>query len=80
MRKRVAVLGATGSIGRQALDVIASDPDLELVAASSGSTPIERLAPLTQVGGDATELLERAEPDIVLNGIVGFAGIHATLR
>ena len=59
--------------------MIDAKPELELVAASSGSTPIDGLAPLTQVGGDATELLERAEPDVVLNAIVGFAGIHATL-
>src|SRR6185503_6052657 len=76
---RVALLGATGSIGRQALDVIAATPELELVAASSGSTPIDGLAPLTQVGGDPTALLDRAEPDVVLNAVVGFAGIHATL-
>ena len=31
-------------------------------------------APHTQVGGDLTELLERAEPDVVLNAVVGFAG------
>jgi 1-deoxy-D-xylulose-5-phosphate reductoisomerase len=76
---RVALLGATGSIGRQALEVIAGHPELELVAASSGSTPLDGLAPLTQVGGDPTELLERAQPDLVLNAVVGFAGIHATL-
>jgi 1-deoxy-D-xylulose-5-phosphate reductoisomerase len=76
---RIALLGATGSIGRQALEVLASNPSLELVAASSGSTEIEGLAPLTQVGGDPTELLERAEPDVVLNAIVGFAGIGATI-
>ncbi|MGE5692018.1 MAG: 1-deoxy-D-xylulose-5-phosphate reductoisomerase [Pseudomonadota bacterium] len=76
---RVALLGATGSIGRQALEVVAANPELELVAASSGSTPIDGLAPLTQVGGDPTELLERAAPDVVLNAIVGFAGVHATL-
>ena len=76
---RVALLGATGSIGRQALEIVAASPELELVAATSGSTPIEGLAPLTQVGGDPTELLERAEPDVVLNAIVGFAGIRATL-
>jgi 1-deoxy-D-xylulose-5-phosphate reductoisomerase len=76
---RIAVLGATGSIGRQALDVIAANPELELVAASSGSTPIEGLAPLTQVGGDVTELLERADPEIVLNAVVGFAGVRATM-
>ena len=50
--------------------MIDAQPELELVAASSGSTPIDGLAPLTQVGGDVTELLERAEPDIVLNAIV----------
>jgi 1-deoxy-D-xylulose-5-phosphate reductoisomerase len=77
--KRVAVLGVTGSIGRQALEVIEANPALELVAASSGSQPIEELAPLTQVGGDPTELLERAKPDVALNGIVGFAGVTATL-
>ena len=53
--KRVALLGATGSIGRQALEVIAANDGLELVAATSGSTPIDGLAPLTQVGGDPTE-------------------------
>jgi 1-deoxy-D-xylulose-5-phosphate reductoisomerase len=77
--KRVAVLGATGSIGRQALQVIEGDIGLELAAAASGSQPIDGLAPLTQVGGDPTELLEQAEPDVVLNAIVGFAGVTATL-
>jgi len=76
---RVALLGATGSIGRQALEVVAANPQLELVAATSGSTPIDELAPLTQVGGDPTELLERAEPDVVLNATLGFAGLTATM-
>ena len=76
---RIALLGATGSIGRQALEVIDADPALELVAASSGSTPIDGLAPLTQVGGDPTELLERADPDVVLNATLGFAGLPATM-
>jgi len=77
--KRIALLGATGSIGRQALEIIAAHPELELVAAASGSEPIDGLAPLTQVGGDLTELLERARPDVVLNAVVGFAGLPATL-
>ena len=77
--KRIALLGATGSIGRQALEIIDSHPELELVAAASGSQPIDGLAPLTQVGGDLVELLEQAEPDIVLNAVVGFAGLPATL-
>ncbi|HVW88254.1 MAG TPA: 1-deoxy-D-xylulose-5-phosphate reductoisomerase [Gaiellaceae bacterium] len=76
---RVALLGATGSIGRQALEVIEANADLELVAATSGSTPLDGLAPLTQVGGDPTELLERAEPDVVLNATLGFAGLPATM-
>jgi 1-deoxy-D-xylulose-5-phosphate reductoisomerase len=75
----IALLGATGSIGRQALEIIGADPELELVAAASGSQPIDGLAPLTQVGGDLTELLDRAEPDVVLNAVVGFAGLPATL-
>jgi 1-deoxy-D-xylulose-5-phosphate reductoisomerase len=77
--KRVALLGATGSIGRQALEIIDAHPGLELVAAASGSQPIDGLAPLTQAGGDLTELLERAQPDVVLNAVVGFAGLPATL-
>jgi 1-deoxy-D-xylulose-5-phosphate reductoisomerase len=76
---RVALLGATGSIGRQAIEVIEASPALELVAATSGSTPIDGLAPLTQVGGDPTALLERAEPDVVLNATLGFAGLPGTM-
>ncbi|HEY7706396.1 MAG TPA: 1-deoxy-D-xylulose-5-phosphate reductoisomerase [Gaiellaceae bacterium] len=77
--KRVAVLGATGSIGRQAREVIELHPELELVAASSGSQPLDGVAPLVQVGGDPVELLEQAEADVVLNAVVGFAGVRATL-
>jgi 1-deoxy-D-xylulose-5-phosphate reductoisomerase len=77
--KRIALLGATGSIGRQALEIVEAHPDLELCAAASGSRPIEGLAPMTQVGGDLTALLDRAEPDLVLNAVVGFAGLPATL-
>jgi len=77
--KRIALLGATGSIGRQALEIIGAHSGLELCAAASGSQPIDGLAPLTQAGGDLTELLERAQPDLVLNAVVGFAGLPATL-
>src|SRR3954449_1779828 len=76
---RVALMGATGSIGRQAIEVIDANAGLELVAATSGSTPIDGLAPLTQVGGDPTGLLERAKPDVVLNATLGFAGLPATM-
>src|ERR687891_899365 len=77
--KRIALLGATGSIGRQALEIVKEHPELELVAAASGSQPIDGLAPMTQVGGAPTELLERSQPDLVLNAVVGFAGLPATL-
>ena len=77
--KRVALLGATGSIGRQAIEIVTTHPELELVAAASGAQEIDGLAPLTQVGGDLTELLDEAQPDVVLNAVVGFAGLPATL-
>jgi len=77
--KRIALLGATGSIGRQAIEIIDAHPGLELAAAASGTQAVDGLAPLTQVGGDLTELLERAQPDVVLNAVVGFAGLPATL-
>jgi 1-deoxy-D-xylulose-5-phosphate reductoisomerase len=78
--KRVALLGATGSIGRQAIEIVEEHPGLELCAAASARTPLDGVdAPFKQVGGDLVELLERAQPDVVLNAVVGFAGIHATL-
>ena len=59
--KRVALLGATGSIGRQAIEIVEAHPDLELCAVASGSSPLDDVdAPFKQVGGDPTELLEQA--------------------
>jgi 1-deoxy-D-xylulose-5-phosphate reductoisomerase len=82
--KRIAVLGATGSIGRQALEIVGANPDLEACALASGTSDLESLAAAHpsarhQTGGDVTELLEEAEPDVVLNAIVGFAGLPATM-
>jgi 1-deoxy-D-xylulose-5-phosphate reductoisomerase len=81
---RVALLGATGSIGRQALEIVDANPELTLCAATSGTSSLAAVAAahpdaLLQVGGDPTHLLDAAEPDVVLNAIVGFAGIRATL-
>jgi 1-deoxy-D-xylulose-5-phosphate reductoisomerase len=83
-RRRVALLGATGSIGRQALDVIDANAGLELCALSSGSRALDELAGVhgvehVQVGGDLTSLLDACEPDVVLNAVVGFAGVGATM-
>src|SRR5262245_45948980 len=82
--KRVALLGATGSIGRQAIDVVASHRELALCALQSGSTSLDAHAgehgvEHVQVGGDPVELLERCRPDVVLNAVVGFAGVRGTL-
>ena len=82
--KRIALLGATGSIGRQAIEVVERNPELELCALASATSDLEALAAEhgvehAQVGGDLTELLDASEPDIVLNAVVGFAGVGATL-
>jgi 1-deoxy-D-xylulose-5-phosphate reductoisomerase len=82
--RRIALLGATGSIGRQALEVTEANPELHVCALSSGTQPLDELAARhgvehVQVGGNLTELLEAAQPDIVLNAVVGFAGVGATL-
>jgi 1-deoxy-D-xylulose-5-phosphate reductoisomerase len=82
--KRIAVLGATGSIGRQALEIIDSHPELEVCALASGTSDLEGLAAErgvehAQTGGDLTAFLDKAEPDVVLNAVVGFAGLPATL-
>jgi 1-deoxy-D-xylulose-5-phosphate reductoisomerase len=81
---RVALLGATGSIGRQALEIVDAHPELEVCALLSGSTSLDALGSaypqaLRQVGGDPRPLLAASEPDIVLNAVVGFAGVRATL-
>ena len=82
--KRIALLGATGSIGRQALEIIGAHPELDVCALASGSQDLSELAAAygvdrVQVGGELTELLEASAPDLVLNAVVGFAGLPATL-
>ncbi|MGI8521572.1 MAG: 1-deoxy-D-xylulose-5-phosphate reductoisomerase [Actinomycetota bacterium] len=88
MRTRVVVLGATGSIGRQAIEVIAAHPDdFELAALSAGSDAegLETLArahgsPPTGLGTDAAvELAQHEGSDVVLNAVVGAAGLQASL-
>jgi 1-deoxy-D-xylulose-5-phosphate reductoisomerase len=86
--RRIALLGATGSIGRQALEIVSGRPELELCAVAVGSrgAKAERIASEhavehVSVGGDPPldELVRRSEPDVVLNAVVGFAGLPATL-
>lgn len=86
--KRVALLGATGSIGRQAIEIIDASPELELVAVAAGTRGDEARAIASKrrvahvsVGGDPPldALVEACAPDVVLNAVVGFAGLPATL-
>ena len=64
-RKRVAILGSTGSIGTQALDVCASHPDrFEVVGLAAGAN-VTRLR----------EQVERFEPEIATSASDGPAGL-----
>lgn len=88
--RRIIVLGATGSIGTTALELIARYPDdFQLVAVSAGSD-IEKLREIairfglpeaaTALGAEeSAELVRRIPADVVLNGITGSAGLAATL-
>jgi 1-deoxy-D-xylulose-5-phosphate reductoisomerase len=86
--RRVLILGSTGSIGTQALDVIARNPErFEVVGLSAGSNR-EALAEQaarfgveeTALGAqDAERLVRDVEADVVLNGITGSVGLGPTL-
>ncbi|MFJ8893119.1 1-deoxy-D-xylulose-5-phosphate reductoisomerase [Leifsonia sp. NPDC102414] len=86
--RRVIILGSTGSIGTQALDVIAANPDrFTVVGLTAGSNADELAAQAerfqvaeTALGADDSERLVRGvEADVVLNGITGSVGLGPTL-
>ena len=104
MKRRLTILGSTGSIGLQALDVVRSYPErFELVGLSAGRdaktlneqarefepayvalesgdpTPLASLGAKKIVGPGAAASLAEVPADVVLNGIVGFAGLAATV-
>jgi 1-deoxy-D-xylulose-5-phosphate reductoisomerase len=109
MARRLVILGSTGSIGVQALDVVdrASDEELRVVGLSAGSAWKELVAQARAHGvrrivladPDAAALaaeawtegevltgpdglialIAEAECDLVLNGIVGSAGLVPTV-
>ena len=85
---RVAILGATGSIGRQALEVIAAHPDLLTVtalAARSRRDALTALAASLNVkriatgDDDLTALATADDVDLVLVATPGIAGLQPTL-
>jgi len=104
--KRVLILGSTGSIGTQALEVIAERPELDAVGLAVGRDwqtviaqargfGIETVAVAdldaaaeaaanfdgTLLSGPegVIELIGATEPDMVLNGVVGAAGLGPTI-
>jgi 1-deoxy-D-xylulose-5-phosphate reductoisomerase len=108
MARRLVILGSTGSIGTQALDVVArSGGELELVALSAGSDWESLLKQAEQFGvtkialadvdaaaraseawtggsvlagpDGLVELVTGSDCDMVLNAIVGSAGLLATV-
>ncbi len=104
MRRRLTILGSTGSIGRQALDVVRAHPDrFEVVGLSAGSDAnllasqahefepayvalessetglLSNVAAEVLAGPGSAGQLAAEPADVVLNGIVGFAGLAATV-
>src|SRR4051795_2215983 len=107
MPRRLLVLGSTGSIGTQALDIVERSPDLELVGLSAESSwealveqarrfGVERIAVAdrdagaraaevwtdgeTLVGAQGlVELVVNSGAELVLNALVGSAGLGPTV-
>jgi 1-deoxy-D-xylulose-5-phosphate reductoisomerase len=108
MPRKALILGSTGSIGEQALEVVGGSPDLEVVGLSADSSwerlceqavqtgvgavalsdPAAAERAATELGGRARvlageegvrELVRASGADIVLNAIVGFAGLGPTI-
>ncbi|HPT59899.1 MAG TPA: 1-deoxy-D-xylulose-5-phosphate reductoisomerase, partial [Fervidobacterium sp.] len=93
--KTVVILGATGSIGTQTVDVIGKIPGFKIVGISFGKngTVAQGILNKFQVRyylGDfeldngtrvecTKDLLERTQPDIVVSAVPGFDGVRATL-
>jgi 1-deoxy-D-xylulose-5-phosphate reductoisomerase len=104
--KKVVILGATGSIGEQALEVVSGSDELALVGLAAGASwqrlveqagdhgvPAVALAEQDAalqaeaawngrvLAGEEgiRELIVTAEADLVLNGIVGSAGLGPTI-
>jgi 1-deoxy-D-xylulose-5-phosphate reductoisomerase len=104
--KKVLILGSTGSIGTQALDVVGRSVDLQVVGLAAGSGWETVLAQAREHGVPAValadaeaaerargewsgrvlageegvrELIAGSGADLVLNGIVGAAGLASTV-
>ena len=93
LKKRVALLGATGSIGKSSVDIISQDKnnfDVVLLAAKSNADKLSELSKLfpnaktiltCEKDGEKKLLDAVAElkPDITINGISGASGLKPSL-
>jgi 1-deoxy-D-xylulose-5-phosphate reductoisomerase len=93
MKKRIAVLGATGSIGKSSLDIISRNKDsfeIVLLTAHSKKKELEILknkypyAVCVLTGGEdgrknLLNAIKNLQPDMTINGISGSAGLEPSL-
>jgi 1-deoxy-D-xylulose-5-phosphate reductoisomerase len=90
LRRRVIILGSTGSIGTQALEVIHRNPErFEVVGIAAGQNRDLARSQADALGlshhrvvfgaADATALIGDVSCDVVLNGITGSVGLLPTL-
>ena len=86
--RRVIVLGSTGSIGTQALEVIRANPRRFDVVGLSAHSSRDALSAQAEAFGvehtalgaeEAAQLVHDVEADVVLNGITGSVGLGPTL-
>ena len=86
--RRVVILGSTGSIGTQALDVVRASPGrFEVVGLAAGSDRATLAAQAAEFGVEHTalgaveaeQLVRDVGADVVLNGITGSVGLGPTL-
>jgi len=86
--RRIIILGSTGSIGTQALEVIEANPDrFEVVGLAAGKNTdllFEQAAKFgvknaVQGAAAATKMVEDTDADVVINGITGSIGLAPTL-
>ena len=87
-RRDVVILGSTGSIGSQALDLVRRHPDrFRVVGLTAGGSNPERydaqvgeFRPAVHGVGEEASVAAAAVPcDVVLNGITGAVGLRPTL-
>ncbi len=87
-RRDVVVLGSTGSVGTQALQVVAANPDrFRVVGLTAGGSQPELFAEqvgrwrpaYSGTGEEASVEAAALDCDVVLNGITGSVGLRPTL-